>query len=105
MKGGFMQSRSLPARPHLDHLKNEAKALHRLIHEGDTGALQRARDAIGEIASPMKLSDAQRIVAREYGFPTWAQLRDHVEMARSTDAVSAFLTAIQSQDLDAARAM
>ena len=40
--------------------------------------LARIRDAIGDTPD-RKLSLAQRVVAREYGFHTWAQLRSHVQ--------------------------
>jgi ankyrin repeat protein len=80
-----MLSRALPERPNLDHLKNEAKALHKALRERDPS---------------VKLTDAQRQLAREYGFPTWAKLRAHVAQARSSDAdiVAAFLNAVDQQD-------
>ena len=100
-----MSSRDLPARPHLDHLKNEAKALHKAFHAADANAVQRVRDAIGDTPD-LKLSDAQRVLAREHGFPTWAKLRAHVQASRSFDeAVDAFLAAAQDQDADRARAV
>jgi ankyrin repeat protein len=97
-----MSSRDLPARPHLDHLRNEAKALQKAFDAGDADAVRRVRDAIGAKAA-LKLTDAQRVIAREYGFPTWAQLRVHVRASRSLgEAIDAFLAAVQEQD--AARA-
>lgn len=84
-----MQSRSLPERPNLDHLKNEAKALHKTLRAEDPD---------------VKLTDAQRHLAREYGFPTWAKLRTHVQNVRGADdGVAAFLKAVQQQNLDAAQ--
>ncbi len=86
-----MQSRWLPERPNLDHLKNEAKALLKTL---------RVRDA------DVKLTDAQRQLAREYGFETWAKLRTHVQGVRADgDAVNAFLKAVQEQDRAAALAI
>ena len=81
-----MSSRDLPVRAHLDHLKNEAKALHKAFHAGDATALQRMRNAIGE-KPVLRLTDAQRVIAREYGFPTWAQLRAHVQAGRDRNGV------------------
>ncbi len=93
-----MQHRELPARPHLDHLKHEAKALRKAFHEGDATVRQRVRDAIGD-KTALKLTDAQRVIAREYGFPTWARLRAHVQASRGTDdAITAFLGAVQMQN-------
>src|SRR4051794_30451006 len=84
-----MQSRSLPDRPNLDHLKNEAKALHK---------------ALREHSPDVKLTDAQRQLAREYGFETWAKLRAHVQNVRAADdGITAFLRAIQDQDRDTAQ--
>jgi len=89
---------SLPARPHLDHLKHEAKALQKAFREGDAHARRRIHDAIGDHAD-VRLTDAQRAVAREYGFRTWAALRAHVQASRGVDeAVAAFLAAVESQD-------
>ena len=83
-----MQARSLPERPNLDHLKNEAKALHKTL---------RAQNP------DVKLTDAQRQLAREYGFPTWAKRRAHVKTVRSgDDGITAFLRAVQEQNRDAA---
>lgn len=98
-----MPTRALPARPSLDHLKHEAKALLRAHQQGDAGAVARMRAALGEMPSP-KLTDAQRAIAREYGFPTWARLRAHVQAARGIDdAVTAFLEAVQQEDAARAR--
>ena len=85
-----MQTRSLPGRPNLDHLKNEAKALLKSLRATNPEA---------------KLTDAQRQLAREYGFPTWARLREFVlqwmrESRPST--VNQVLRAIQGQDLESA---
>src|ERR1044071_9775759 len=84
-----MQSRSLPERPNLDHLKNEAKALHKTLRAANPD---------------VKLTDAQRQLAREYGFTTWAKLRAHVQNVRAADdGLTAFLTATQEQDRDRAQ--
>src|SRR5262245_45429504 len=103
MKGGFMSSRDLPARPNLDHLKHEAKALQKAFEQGDTDARRRIHELLGELAA-IKLSDAQRVIAREYGFPTWARLRDHIrESVGGEEAVAAFLTAVNEQDAQRAK--
>jgi ankyrin repeat protein len=94
-----MPSRDLPARPDLDHLKHQAKALRAAFVAGDAEALARVRAVLGDATSTIKLTDAQRVVAREYGFPTWARLRAHVQAARGgADAVNEFLAAIYNRD-------
>src|ERR1044071_8982964 len=93
-----MPHRELPARPNLDHLKNEAKALLKAHRAGDSSAAERIRAAIGDVRSP-RLTDAQRAIAREHGFFTWAQLRARVDSTGSvTAATDEFLRAIQNQD-------
>lgn len=98
-----MPARALPARADLDHLKHEAKALHKAFHEGREDARARVHAALGD-ARTLKLTDAQRVVAREYGFPTWARLRAQVKALRGLDgAVGAFVDAVQNEDLAGAR--
>jgi len=90
-----MPSRDLPARPHLDHLKNESKALHKAAQAGDRQALERVRSILG----PIRLTDVQRVVAREYGFSSWARLRTRVQqLSVDRDPVAAFLAAVQAED-------
>jgi SAM-dependent methyltransferase len=64
---------ALPARPDLEHLRREAKALLQQLRGGDPAAGARlAADAPGLAPA---LSTAQLIVAREHGFASWAQLK------------------------------
>jgi hypothetical protein len=51
--------RALPARPNLEHLRKEAKQRLKLLRAADPAA---------------KLAEAQREVARDYGFPSWRRL-------------------------------
>ncbi|HTV01961.1 MAG TPA: ankyrin repeat domain-containing protein [Luteitalea sp.] len=79
--------RSLPDRPDLDHLKHQAKALLRDIKARDAEALGRLATLPAFAAGPLTderladvaLHDAQSIVAREYGQPSWQALRDEVQ--------------------------
>jgi Lon protease-like protein len=74
--------KELPARPSLEHLKSQAKDLLDAHQKGDAEALARVRDALpaarGKGDFALKLHDAQSVVAREYGFPSWNELREHV---------------------------
>ncbi len=74
-------SRQLPEKPNLEFLKKEAKQFLRD---------RRAR----------KLADAQRILANDYGFATWAKLKSHVEL-RSLSPAEALKVAVC--DIDAGR--
>jgi ankyrin repeat protein len=74
-------TRSLPARPDLGHLKKQAKALVRA-------------------GTANKLADAQRAIAREYGFSSWSHLKQHVESLTSTP-VDALVNAVKANDVAA----
>lgn len=85
----------LPDKPDLDHLKKQAKILLTAHRRGDPQAIARCRDAL-PVASGMtdkavaalalRLHDAQSCIAREYGFPSWAELRSFVEARRAITA-------------------
>ena len=74
--------RTLPPRPHLGHLKNEAKRLLRAFRADDPDTLERFRQlphAVIERRPQLALADAQLLLAREYGFASWPQLKAHVD--------------------------
>ncbi|HJU39433.1 MAG TPA: hypothetical protein VJ724_07645, partial [Tahibacter sp.] len=86
--------KTLPARPHLEHLKKQAKALLDAYRRGDADAFARLRESLPAArerddaaiaAMALRLADAQSCVAREYGFASWTQLKDYVE-AQGDDA-------------------
>ena len=90
-----MPSRDLPARPNLEHLKKQAKSLLDAAKARDREALGRfavlpslSGESAAEIgASDLALHDAQSVIAREHGFPSWNALREEVEVrALSFDA-------------------
>ena len=69
----------LPARPSLEQLQKQAKELLRKHREGDRAAMERFRLAAPRIVSrEAALADAQFVVAREYGFESWAKLKARV---------------------------
>jgi ankyrin repeat protein len=77
----------LPERPNLEQLKRQAKDLLRDVRARDAQALARIRalpafahhvdDA--RLAASVALHDAQSVVARELGFPSWKALVERVE--------------------------
>ena len=80
-------SRQLPTRPHLDVPKREARELLAQWREGRPEALERIRhrhpkfNQVPEesIAIPtFKLHEAQRVIASEYGFASWAALKKRI---------------------------
>jgi hypothetical protein len=69
--------KELPASPSLEHLKKQAKTLLRDFAARKPAAVRKF-SALKSRAEP-KLSDAQRLIAREYGFTSWTKLKEHVE--------------------------
>jgi ankyrin repeat protein len=91
MHGGFPVS-SLPERPNLDHLRKQAKELLRQYRAGDPAALAHFRrhlPAAKDKSDPdlgamsLQLRDAQSSIARQYGFPSWQELKSYVEWKMS----------------------
>src|SRR5262249_55921557 len=73
-------------------------ALQKAFEQGDADARRRIHEILGE-QSAIKLTDAQRVIAREYGFPNWPRLRAQVRSAAGgEDAIAAFLSAVNEQD-------
>jgi ankyrin repeat protein len=83
-------NKSLPERPNLDQLKTQAKDLLKDIRAQRPEAL--ARVPQNELAG-FALADAQRILAREHGFPSWAKFKQHVETRSPTTAARALVQA------------
>jgi ankyrin repeat protein len=93
----------LPSNPDLDQLKRQAKELLRSARGGDAAALARFRllpafrdlgeEQLGRTS--FALHDAQSAIAREYGFPSWKALSEHVALVtlKLSDAVREFVEA------------
>jgi uncharacterized protein DUF5990/uncharacterized protein DUF5655 len=71
---------SLPDRPDLDQLRRQARELQRAAADGDPGAVRR----IQQVSAETTLSAAQLTLAREYGFASWAKLKDEAERRRAS---------------------
>jgi ankyrin repeat protein len=65
----------LPAQPHLDHLRREARDLLRAARAGEATATAR----ILALSDRLTLAAAQLAVARDYGFASWAKLKVEVQ--------------------------
>jgi len=83
-----MPVNSLPYRPNLDHLKNQAKDLLKGVSDNSAESLERVRrrhpkfaDASGYDLANRKfgLREAQLVIAREYGYDTWTKLISFVD--------------------------
>src|SRR5215469_18235513 len=77
-----MTSQQLPERANLEQLKKQAKSLLHAARNQDPAALKRFKAVL--VGRPLTsdtiaLHDAQFVIAREYGFKSWNDLREHVE--------------------------
>lgn len=81
-------SRGLPQKPHLDVPKREARELLKAWRAKFPEALDRIRrrhpkfreaDPAAISAGKFLLSDAQLVIAREYGFSNWAVLKERID--------------------------
>ena len=86
-----MATLRLPEEPNLEHLKKQAKTLQRLVRAGDAGTIELVRQYHPRLArhgnsrlvlEGFSRSDAQLVIARQYGFANWHRLRQHVETVR-----------------------
>ncbi|GAA0382076.1 hypothetical protein Acor_52630 [Acrocarpospora corrugata] len=73
----------MPARPHLDSFRRQARALQRAVRAGEPDAVARVArhhpDGVSGDDSGLQLSAAQFVVAREYGFASWPRLTRYLE--------------------------
>lgn len=92
-----MPVRVLPENPNLEHLKYQAKDLLKGHSSRDVAVAQRIREfhpkwekaSDGKIfAASFRLNDAQFVIAREYGFATWARLKRRVENPKMSDQIN-----------------
>jgi ankyrin repeat protein len=71
-------SRTLPPHPRLDQQRKLAKELLAGFRDSQPDAVARVRAALPD-KQRIALGDAQFVVAREYGFASWAALKAHIE--------------------------
>ncbi|HEX5322660.1 MAG TPA: ankyrin repeat domain-containing protein [Capsulimonadaceae bacterium] len=88
------------AAPNIEHLKNQAKALLRAIKAAEPSSLNRLKASHPDFASAafapgqvIQLADAQLVIAREYGFPSWPKMKEHVD--RTTEIRALIETAME----------
>src|SRR5436190_8678451 len=102
-------SKSLPSRPDLEQLRDQARDLLQALKSGDPDAAQRFREihppasaaAAMEISvASISLSDAHLVIAREYGFASWLKLAEHVESLQREpgDPLALFKQAFENHD-------
>lgn len=74
-----MPSCDLPEHPNLDHLANQAKALLRGVAAGEPAAQALVAEFHPRPPAPFRLTAAQLVIARSYGFPSWPALRRYLQ--------------------------
>jgi ankyrin repeat protein len=86
-------SRRLPQHPSLEQLRKQAKDLLERYRAGDASTVAEVETfELGADASRFALNDAQRVLARTYGFASWPKLKafvDGANIARFAEAVKA----------------
>jgi hypothetical protein len=76
MKGGLVTpSKFLPSHSSFEFIRKQAKKLVRQIADSDPDALARIHAQLPAPILPLSLRDAQLVLAREYGFAGWQDLR------------------------------
>lgn len=63
---------ALPAVERVQYQRKAAKELLRAARAGQSDAVSRLRDALGDAPGELRLADAQRAIAREHGYRSWA---------------------------------
>jgi hypothetical protein len=96
----------LPARPSLEMQHKRAKELLRAAWTSDADALARIRALHPRPPAPdaLKLADAQLVIARGYGFESWAALKRKIE-SLTTTPVDQFRQAIREGDVERVRTL
>jgi hypothetical protein len=92
-----MPVRPLQSKPNLEHLKYQAKDLLNGHAARNPEVAQRMREFhprfVGStddeiFAAHLRLSDVQLAIAREFGFPSWARLKRHIEKPRPSEQLN-----------------
>ena len=110
-----MRQKRLPPNPNLEHLKSQAKKLLKAHRGGSVDAIDRIRSFFPRLANAADgriqqaefgLQDAQLVIAREYGFENWSQLKERVihleQNAEGGDAKEILFKIIRGADIDEA---
>ena len=93
-------TRTLPHKPSLAQLRKQAKELLKSYRAGKEAAVAEVeRFERNPDPANFALADAQRVLARAYGFSSWPALKNHVEGVN----FAALLAAAEAGDVAAVR--
>jgi len=98
---GSLSPRRLPDPPNLEQLRKQARELLKACRAGDSAALAEVRRFERNPSPDFALSDAQRILARAYGFDSWTRFKAFVDGVN----IARFMTAVQEGDIPRVRSM
>src|SRR5215472_9064974 len=96
--------KQLPSRPNLEQLKNQAKTILRGHRAANLQILKQIKEhhprfrKSSEAAirsAPFTLSDAQLVIAQEYGFERWARLKAHVLLHQNKPSSEASVNSLR----------
>jgi len=108
--------RTLPVHPHLAFYRKEAKDIVRSYRAQDRDILQRVRASHPRFEDSessgrrFSLHDAQLVIAREHGFPSWPQFKHQIDF-RNLDfsdldeAFGQFKLAVNTEDVSKLRTL
>ena len=95
-------ARRLPRQPNLEQLRKQARDLLLEYRAGNPAAVEEVRQFERHPdPAAFALHDAQRVLARAYGYQSWARLKAFVDGAN----VARLAAAVQAGDVDQARAL
>ena len=97
---------ALPSRPNLEMQRKRAKNLLRAASSGDADALRRIRALHPRppAGDSLTLADAQLVVARGYGFESWAAMRRKIDSLTKTP-LEQFVSGLHAGDKEQVRAL
>ena len=94
-------SRRLPEQPSLEQLRKQAKELLQAFQSGEPGAIAEVNRFERTRERSFALNDAQRVIARAYGFASWPKLKAFVDGAN----IARFAEAVQAGDVTQVRTL
>lgn len=105
-------TKQLPAQPNIEYDKKQAKQLLKAFRDHDDAAIARIHQYLPHVQHqpqdtivtfPLTLMQAQTVIAREYGFKSWGDLRLAIKLKNKDygDKVALFKQAIYTHDAQA----
>src|SRR5580698_5921544 len=94
-------TRRLPPKPSLEQLRKQAKDLHDRYHAEDPSAIAEVQRFERDPDPLFALHDAQRVLARAYGYESWPKLKAFVDGVN----IAEFAGAVKTGDINKVRSL